>query len=128
MLQSFSAQVRLVNEGQLRYTSNTATPVFTARAAVQTSNRKGSDSYYPSEIVELVFWGALAETASKYLSNAKGKMISVEAKFQGCNAWTGNDGKARATAQFKVVEFSLPPNGSPGVTASENDEVLDNDF
>lgn len=102
MLNCIILQGRLKAAPELRHTQ-TGTPVATATLAVS-RNRKDQRGEYPTDWIELVFWGKTAEHASRWFN--KGDMAVVRGRLESRD-WEDKNGNKRRSweVQVETIDF-----------------------
>ncbi|WP_122788793.1 single-stranded DNA-binding protein [Intestinibacillus sp. Marseille-P6563] len=123
MLNCIILQGRLGDTPELRHTQ-TGTPVATSTLAVS-RNRKNPNGEYPTDWIELVFWGKTAEHASRWFN--KGDMAVVRGRLESRD-WEDKNGNKRRSweVQVETIDFCGSKNENKAATRSYN--VESNDF
>lgn len=102
MLNKIILQGRLTKDLELRYTQSN-TPVAGGTLAVQRS-RKDAGGRHPSDFIDVVLWGMLAENASMWLH--KGDMCIVSGRLESRD-WQDKNGNKRRSweVQCESIDF-----------------------
>ena len=100
MLNTISIQGRMKAKPDLRQTKN-GTSVAQATLAVQRS-RKDPNGEYPTDWIDVVFWGKTAEHAAKWFG--KGDMAIVSGRLESRD-WEDKNGQKRRSWEIQANEI-----------------------
>ena len=93
---------RIVRDADLRFT-NAGTPVAKFSIAVNKSRKNGDKWEDEVNYLDIVLWGKVAESLSKYL--LKGKQIAVEGELRQ-NRWE-QEGQHRSKVEIRASNIQL---------------------
>lgn len=102
MLNKIILQGRLTKDLELRYTQSN-TPVCGGALAVQRS-RKAQDGSYPSDFIDVVLWGKLAEHAHNWFH--KGDMCIISGRLESRD-WEDKNGNKRRSWEVQVESIDF---------------------
>ena len=112
MLNCIVLQGRFTAEPELKHTQS-GTVVCSCTLAVQRS-RKDQSGQYPTDFVDVVFWGKTAEMVSKWLG--KGDLALVKGRLES-RKWEDRNGNKRISweVQAESVDFCGGQNAKKSV-------------
>jgi single-strand DNA-binding protein len=99
------AVVRIGRDAETRTTAN-GQPV-TSFPGVYNYGRKGADGNYPSQWVDITYWGESGARLAEYLT--KGKVVCVILRDVHVDTYTKNDGSTWPKLVGTVIDLSFPP-------------------
>lgn len=118
MYQQLTIVGNLGRDPEMKYTSSGAA-VTEFSVAVNERRKRGDDWVDETTWFRVSCWGRLAETTNQYLSKGRQVMVIGTVKT---NAYTANDGSARATLEVNAREVKfLQGNSNAGGSGFSDD-------
>lgn len=108
---------RLTRDPELRYTPSAKAVTSFTLAVDRRRNQQGEKE---TDFIDIVTWGRLAETCSKYLS--KGRLVAVEGRLQ-IRSYETQDGQKRKVAEVVADGIHFMPASTRGAESEIPEEV-----